>query len=230
MKKILKPFSLALAVMALAFLVSASWAGAQMSQEAILSGLSARYQGLNTMTASYSRVASTPQTDKLFNSSSSQVATGLLTWSRPARLLLDQRSPQQETMVTDGTTVWWYIPSESLAYRYRNIDVAGQLRPLVTFLSGLDSLRASFDVSPAPANSSRTGQHGLLLKPRARDGSVNSITVWCDSQFTLTGFRLNSVTGETTDFFLTGFMENPKVNNNIFKFKAPRGTDIIDED
>ncbi|UQZ89074.1 hypothetical protein C4J81_07630 [Deltaproteobacteria bacterium Smac51] len=225
MKKILLPIIL---ITALALAAAAQ--AAPLSQEAIVNGISSRYQGINSISASYSRVASTPKTDKIFQNSSSQMATGLLSWSRPAKLLLDQKSPQPETMVTDGSTVWWYIPSESLAYRYRNMDVAGQLRPLLNFLSGLDSLRANFEISLAKADPGRMGQHGLALKPKVRDGNVNGITVWCDDGFNLTGFRLNAATGETTDFYLTGFMENPKLNDSIFKFKPPKGVDLIDED
>lgn len=208
---------------------TALWAAAPSAEEAA-AGISARYQGLDSISASYSRVAATPKTDKLFQSSSSQMATGLLSWSRPAKLLLDQKSPQPETMVTDGETVWWYIPAEKLAYRYRNLDVSGQLGPLLHFLSGLDSLKADFEITPARADSTRPGQTGLLLSPRERDGNVDSITVWCDDAFQLTGFKLTAVTGETTDFYLTSFTLNPKLDNKLFDFKAPKDVDIIDEE
>ncbi len=200
------------------------------SAEAVAEGLSARYQGIEAISASYSRVAGTPKTDKLFQSGSSQMATGLLSWARPARLLLDQKAPRPETMVTDGSTVWWYIPAESLVYRYRHLDVAGQLGPLLNFLSGLDSLKANFEISPAQPATDRPGQTGLILKPKERDGNVDSITVWCDPAFNLTGFQLSAVTGETTDFYLSSFIENPNLKANLFTFSPPKGADVIDEE
>lgn len=204
---------------------------ASLSQEQILAGLSARYRGISGLQATYSRVASTPGNETIFKSGTSQVATGVLYWSRPDKLMLDQASPQPETLVTDGRTVWWHLPAEKLAYRYRNIDVAGQLKPLMSFLGGLDSLNADFKVSLAPVDKARPGQHGLVLVPKkGAEGGVDRLTVWCDGDFILTGFRLNAITGETTDFYLTGFSENPRLENSRFSFKPPRGTEVIEED
>ncbi len=207
-------------------------AGAQgLSQAQVLDGLSARYRNVDAIQATYSRVASTPSSsEQIFKSGSSQVANGVLFWARPAKLLIDQQSPQPEAMVTDGSTVWWHIPTEHLVYRYRNIDVAGQLKPLMSFLGGLDSLNADFNVSLAPFDSARPGQYGLTLSPKGgAEGGVDRLTVWCDGSFIITGFRLTSITGEATDFFLTGFKENPRLDHKIFNFKVPRGTEVVEE-
>lgn len=204
---------------------------APLSQDQILAGLSGRYRGISGLQATYSRVASSPGNENIFKSGTSQVATGMLYWARPDKLMLDQSSPQPETLVTDGRTVWWHLPAEKVAYRYRNIDVAGQLKPLMSFLGGLDALNADFRVSPAPADKGRPGQHGLVLVPkRGAEGGVDRLTIWCDGNFILTGFRLNAITGETTDFYLTGFQENPRLDNSRFSFKPPRGTEVIEED
>ena len=218
---------LSLVLNALTPLPAEAQSGASQSQ--ILTGLSGRYRGLESLQASYSRVAKTPSSDQIFKSGSSQTAAGTLSWARPDRLLLDQKSPQPEVMVTDGQTVWWHIPSEKLVYQYSNIDVAGQLKPLLAFLSGLDSLNANFNVSQAPADSSRSGQYGLILIPKAGDGTADRLTVWCDSAFALTGFRMEAVTGETTDFYFSGLKENPRLNSRLFNFKIPRGTEVIEE-
>jgi len=216
----------------LVLMLAAPLASAQETPlAAVLDGLAARYRGVGDLQATYSRIASTPSTDQIFKTGSSQVATGVLYWSRPDKLLLDQSTPQPETMVTDGSTVWWHLPEEKLVYRYRNIDVAGQLKPLMLFLGGLDSLNAEFNVSQAPFDQARPGQHGLILVPRSGpEGGVDRLTVWCDNQFILTGFRLSSITGETTDFYLTGFRENPKLDKKMFTFRIPRGTEVIEED
>lgn len=223
---------LPLALAAFLIVLAASAASAQpMSKDDILAGLGSRYREMNSLQAAYSRVATTPSTDHLFKSSSSQLATGVLYWARPDKLLLEQSTPSTEIMVTDGTTVWWYLAEEKLVYRYRDIDVASQLRPLMSFLSGIDSLNADFKVSKAPAEAARAGQHGLILLPKEDlSGGVDRLTVWCDNSFALTGFRLHAVTGETTDFRFTGLVENAKIDKKKFSFKPPRGTEIIEEE
>lgn len=194
----------------------------------LLAGLSARYSGLNSLSAHYKRVAFTPSSEQLFKSSSSQTAAGRLSWLRPDKLLLDQTSPGSEIMVTDGSTVWWYIEAEKLAYRYQDMDVAGQLRPLMSFLGGLDSLNSDFTASSVPAKASRSGELGLSLLPKKTGGSLQRLVLWCDASFSLTGFDLYSPTGERTEFFLSQVRENPKLKANLFSFKPPRGTDIVE--
>ncbi|MDR3037932.1 MAG: outer membrane lipoprotein carrier protein LolA [Candidatus Adiutrix sp.] len=196
----------------------------------VADGLADRYRQVDSLVAAYRRVATTPATDQLFKSSSRQVATGVLYWARPDRLRLDQTSPQPEAMVTDGATVWWHLPSENLVYRYRKVNVAGELKPLLSFLGGLATLTRDFDLAPAQAEPARPGQRGLRLTPKDGDRSVDHLTVWCDETFTLTGFVLATVTGETTDFFLTGFAENREVEPTLFTFKIPRGAEVIEEE
>jgi outer membrane lipoprotein carrier protein len=198
--------------------------------ERVLQGLSGRYRQLNAFTAAYRRVASTPATEQIFKSGSQQVATGMIYWARPDRLKLEQVSPQPELMVTDGSTVWWHLPDEHLAYRYRNVDVAGELKPLLAFLSGLDSLSRDFSAAAAPPDPARPGQHGLYLNPKAADESLGQLTLWCDETFALTGFRLASVTGETLEFFLAGLKENPPLEPAAFAFQVPDATEVIDEE
>ena len=206
-----------------------AWAAEPPSPDRIAAGLAARYGGLTALSAAYRRVAATPATDQVFKSQSRQVATGVLYWARPNRLLLDQVSPQPEVMVTDGTTVWWHVPAEKLVYRYRNIDVAGELKPLMVFLSGLETLTRDFGLSPAPADPARPGQLGLDLTPKEGSRSVDHLTVWCDENFALTGFGFTVITGETTDFFLNGLAENPPLSPERFAFKIPRGSQVIEE-
>jgi len=212
--------------------VMAAGAEAQkLNKDQILNGLSSKYRNIHGLQATYSRMASTPTTDQIFKTGSSQVATGMLYWERPDKLLLDQASPDKETMVTDGRTVWWHIPSERLVYRYSNIDVAGQLKPLMSFLGGLNSLNADFNVSLAPLDKARPGQHGLILLPKGGpDAGVERLTVWCDNNFVLTGFSMTAITGEVTDFYLTGFTENPNLARSLFSFKVPKGVQVIEED
>ena len=212
-------------------LLAAAPAGAGPSPDQVAAGLAARYGRLETLSAAYRRVAvTTAASEKVFKSSSQQVATGVLYWSRPARLLLDQVSPQPEVMVTDGSTVWWHVPAENLVYRYRNVDVAGELKPLLALLGGLDALTVAFDLAPAPAEPARPGQSGLRLTPRDGERLVDHLAVWCDENFTLTGFGLTSLTGETTDFFLNGLTENPSLDKALFAFRPPRGAEVIEEE
>ncbi|MGL4209215.1 MAG: LolA family protein, partial [Candidatus Adiutrix sp.] len=177
---------------------------ASPTKDHIIMSLAANYENLSSLRAEYSRIAKTPASEQLFQSSSAQTAVGTLSWLKPSNLLLAQKTPELETLVTDGLSVFWHIPAEKIAYQYINVDVAAQLKPFLTFLAGLETLEQSFLIETAPAESNRQGQYGLTLIPKGADPTgFDQITVWCDSDFNLTGFKLASPTGETTDFTFT---------------------------
>ncbi|MDR0355434.1 MAG: outer-membrane lipoprotein carrier protein LolA [Deltaproteobacteria bacterium] len=195
-----------------------------------LAGLAERYKDLNSFSAQYVRTTVTPAMDSVFKSSAAQTAEGLLQWEKVSKLRLDQKKPASEAMMTDGQIVWWHIPSEKLVYIYRDVDLAGELAPLLSFMSGLDDLREKFFIRLADGEDLRPGQTGLELA--AKDGSEErgQIIIYCDEDYVLTGFRLSSLTGEKTDFFLSRPKMNPRFSKGHFVFEVPRGTTVIEEE
>ncbi|MDR1395856.1 MAG: outer membrane lipoprotein carrier protein LolA [Deltaproteobacteria bacterium] len=222
-----------LAVLAL-FLTAWLWswgtvsAPAAPSGQAILDGLSKRYQGLESLSASYSRRTQTSLSEGVFQNQASHLAAGRLTWQKPASLKLDQTEPGPELLVTDGQTVWWYLPGEKQVHIYRRLDLAGEMAPLLSFLTSLAELKKSFRIRTAPQDGSRPGQWGLILEPRQKDSASGQIAAWCDENFQLTGFDLVSITGEKTAFYLTG-LSTALPDGREFVFQVPRGVKVIEE-
>ena len=135
-------------------------------------------------------------------------------------------------MTTDGVTVWWYIPEERQVHVYRDVNLAGELAPLLSFMAGLDALKDDFRISEAVGDDVREGQIGLALvsrRPRPDGRDPARLTIYCDPEHRLTGFRLGSPTGERTDFFLDAIKANPGLADGFFKFKPPRGVRVIEE-
>jgi outer membrane lipoprotein carrier protein len=196
--------------------------------EAILRGLASRYQGLEGLVADYSRRTQTPLSQEIFQNPGSQAASGRLAWRKPANLRLDQARPAQELLSTDGSTAWWYLPGEKQVHVYRRLDLAGEMAPLLAFLTNLEELKKSFRVKVAPPDPDRPGQAGLILVPRKKDSATGQIVAWSDGEFQLTGFDLLSVTGEKTSFFLTE-VRAQALGPGEFAFKVPKGVRVIEE-
>lgn len=194
----------------------------------ILNGLSERYKGLTALEAAYSRTTQTPMSQGVFKTSTSQTAGGHLSWQKPAALRLDQNRPTQELMVTDGSTVWWYLPAEKQVHVYRKLNLAGEMAPLLSFLTNLSELKKSFKIKKSPEEPDRPGQMGLILEPKKKDSLTGQIAAFCDRNFQLTGFALIAVTGERTDFYLTE-VQTASPPAGTFVFEVPRGVKIIEE-
>ena len=205
--------------------------GRTVTTDEILAGIQERYSAAGGIKAEYTRVTTTPAMDGVFQSTSTHTASGVLYFRKPAQLILDQDSPRPEKMITDGRTVWWYIPEEKQVHRYTNVNVYGELGPLLDFLNGLGKLEGEYAVKVTPAGTTAVHDHRLELTRLKKGGGPNAITVWVSPQdYTLKGFRLNALTGEETVFKLNRMELNPDVGDAAFTFKIPEGTTVIDEE
>ena len=216
----------------------ACWAaaGAQAQQnttdqDEILSAVQKKYAGMETLRADYTRVTTTPAMDGVFQSTSQHAASGLLMFKKPTKLILNQATPRPEQFVTDGATVWWFIPEENVVHRYQNVDVYGELKPLLDFFAGLGGLEGSFAVKVTPAGENGEADHRLDLTRLKSDGAgPREITVWVDPEnFDMKGFSLTALTGESTIFTLTNLELNPGLDDSIFIFRIPKGVEVIND-
>lgn len=210
-------------------LTASSGAGAASSDD-ILAAIQKRYKGLQTLSAEYTRVTTTPSMEGVFQSSSTHTATGILLFKKPARLILNQATPRSERLVTNGKTVWWHIPEENAVHKYPDVDVYGEMKPLLDFLNGIDSLKGSFHVKVTPADAKKNPNHKLELTNLKETGGPAGITVWCSPRnFDLVGFRLVALTGEATVFNLKSVKTNMELKDDSFDFVPPKGVKIIEE-
>jgi outer membrane lipoprotein-sorting protein len=197
--------------------------------EELLEKLSQKYGGLVTLKAAYDRKTVTPSTDPIFKNQASQVASGIFYWKKAYSLKVEQTKPAPEDLMTDGTTAWWYVPKEKVVHIYRDLDFQGEFFPLTAFFDGLEELKKHFDISPSQADSVRAGEYGFDLYPLKDDGSYGTITVYCDKDANLTGFKLVSATGEKTDFSLQNPEINPEIKDSFFIYKKKRGVREVEE-
>lgn len=198
--------------------------------EAILKAIQEKYADLNSLTADYTRVTNTPAMEGLFKTGSKHTAGGLLQFRKPAKLILNQASPRTEKLVTDGRTVWWYIPDENLVHRYADQDIYGELKPLLDFLGGLGGLEGRFAVKIVPAGTQNETKHRLELNRLQQGSGPAGITVWVEPDtLQLAAFRLTTVMGETTDFTLSNVRINPELDDALFIFRIPDGVQVLEE-
>jgi outer membrane lipoprotein carrier protein len=199
--------------------------------EKILSDIQDYYSTVKTLKAHYVRTTTTPAMEGVFQTSAEHVATGILQFKKPAKLILNQDAPRPETLITNGATVWWYIPEENLVHRYAKVNVYGELQPLLDFLNGLGSLEGKFSVKITPGGEAPNINHRLdLTRLENGGGGPAQITVWCAPEtFVLQGFKLTSLTGETTVFKFNSVDVNKDLSDETFNFQIPPGADVVDE-
>lgn len=148
--------------------------------------------------------------------------SGVMQVKRPGQFRWETTSPMQQLIVTNGQTVWIYDPDLEQATRQQMDSQVGNTPALL--LSGKpDQIKKAFRVTQPNRN-----QANFVLYPRSKDGSFESLTIRFQGDVP-SQMVLQDSLGQKTDIQFSNVKLNPRLNDQLFVFKPPVGTDVIDQ-
>jgi len=204
--------------------------------------LEARYHDAKTLEAMFlERYSDSRQ--------SLQAESGRVYFSRPGRMRWEYEAPEQKLFVSDGKTVWFYVPSDHTVTR-APLKQSTDWRTPLGLLTGevrLSQLCQSLDLSgEAPG---AAGNVVLSCRPRGEktkgkgptednvDGSIAPV----DDQFDEVLLEVDPQSGELADvrvlqrggieleYRFGNWQENLPLVESLFRFQAPAGVAIVEQ-
>lgn len=186
--------------------------------EKILDGIEQRYAGSGFSATFF-------QESMLKAMQISDTAEGRLTVKRPGKMRWAYTVPDEQIIITNGSTMWIYRPADRQVMVGRAPDFFGQGKG-AGFLSDIGQLRGSFTITLAEAKSD--GYFRLQLRPLkpTRDLadiilSVAKITYQVDQVITHNAY------GDETRIVLKDYQFNLDPDENLFNFNIPEGIDVV---
>jgi outer membrane lipoprotein carrier protein len=211
-------------VFSLLLLLGASCLGPILSHaadiESVVAGLQRRYSSINTMTGSFQQTYRAPGID--------QVESGVFRLKKPGLMRWEYRNPEEKLFIADGRETFLYVPAD------RQVTVqafsAAEMRSTpLEFLLGSVDIDRSFAVSWE--NELKPGAQGtylVRLTPRSTDAEYSYLVVEVDQKnYDLKRIVIREPGGNTSEFVFTDLRTNVKVDDSLFKFKAPEGVETI---
>lgn len=192
----------------------------------ILDGLSHKYGSVQGLTARYTREAISKTMVTLGATERRDIARGGLYFKPPYLLRLEQTSPQDELLITDGQKLWWYIPKKKEAYRYPADTFGTELRLLGEVLQGLSSARDKFKITCSDNPDAADYYLELTPDPPWKDIDHLELRIGKDN-FTIEQVDIVNTIGGLTRFILSKVKEDVPLQDNLFSFSAPPGTKLI---
>lgn len=174
------------------------------------------YQALTDLTAKV------VQKNFLKSLNKTQTFEGTLAIKKPGRLRLDYTNSQ--TIVIDGAMAWFYSKKSEQAVRRSFSDFEHANIP-VAFLLGASSIRDDFDAIRPDEKSPGT----LDLLPKRPGAIMKKLRIRTDEAGRITGMTIFDKSGNTTDITFTDIQEGVNVDDKLFVFKVPKGTEIIEQ-
>ncbi|KTD16477.1 outer membrane lipoprotein chaperone LolA [Legionella jordanis] len=150
-------------------------------------------------------------------------STGTMALERPGRFRWQTKDPMEQLVVADGEQLWVYdVDLEQVTVKKQEKGVGGTA---ALFLSGYnDTVTRDFDVSEATKGNTQV--YDLRSKSnKANFERVKLIFV----AGVLNGIEMYDQLGQHTIVNLKNVKTNPKLTSNLFKFKPPKGTDVVQQ-
>lgn len=188
-------------------------AAALASSDSLWQRLRQRYVSLKTLSGTFEeRICSEA-------AGTCQDFSGRFSVRVPGRYRLEVTDPVRQVIVSDSSTLWIYLPDEKRAMK----QPAGGLAPVLAFLGPVLDSTATADV-----HRDSTGTWVANVSMGEDDMSaLNDLRLELDATATrIRAFSFTDAWGSQYHFTLKDQNWNPRLNNRIFRFTAPRGVTV----
>ena len=147
-----------------------------------------------------------------------QQSEGRFELLRPGRLRWQTLTPEQQLIVIQKQSVWIYDPDLLQATKQQ---LHSERQPLATLLlnANVDDILKRFVVTVQ-------GKTVYILQPTDKQTTLSEIRLnFADKQ--LRGMQFKDKLGQTTMISFSKIQTNLTLNNKLFQFTPPPGTDVI---
>ena len=155
------------------------------------------------------------------------IERGTLVVKKPGKMRFDYRTPEEKLFVSDGTTMYQYIPDMKMV-EVLNVPKTDDASTPVLFLSGRGNLVRDFTASftDLPADMPKESR-ALKLVPRNAQVDYESLVLTVDARtLELRGLTALDGQGGMSSFVFSNLRENINPPDSRFQFTPPRGVDV----
>ena len=206
-----------------------SLATADMQLSEILAGVQKRYGDLPGLTIPYKREIITRSMALLGGSMEGDMASGQIHFRSPKFLRVQQDTPKPEAIISDGNTLWWYLPHKNQVYRYPSQQLGKEIQLLNDIFQGLRAVEEGFDVMLVEMDDK--GNHQLKLIPNPPWAEIQHIMLSVSQEdYTIRKVETHNQIGGITRFILGDLSVKEKFPEGFFRFVVPEGVKVIQQD
>ena len=192
-------------------------AAQQISMSELTSNMQRRYETIENVVAKFA------QQVKFGFSNIEQRFTGTLIMKKPRMYRIES---EHQTLVTDGTTVWAYSPVNKQVVVDKYKEKQNSISPDL-FLLNLPS-----DYYSTLLGRETEAEKSLLtvkLVPKDDRSFIKSVKLWIvDGTWDVRKILIVDVNETETLYVIDRLSQNTAMNDSLFSFSPPPGTEIVD--
>jgi len=214
------------AVVVAAFATFSIAASAQLAASSGLESLETFVKNTKSGRAVFSQVVTSPARDGQVPKT--KTSSGNFEFSRPNRFKFVYLKPFEQSIVSDGQTLWLHdVDLNQVTARKLAQVLGGTPAAVIAAAADLKTLQADFTLVPRP---DKEGLQWVEATPKTKDGQVQSILVGFKESgkgSELAVLEILDSFGQRSVMRFSQFEVNPALAAATFQFKPPAGADVI---
>jgi outer membrane lipoprotein carrier protein len=155
-------------------------------------------------------------------------AAGHLYLKRSRMMRWEYKSPEEQYFVSDGKTVYFYVPADKQVNKEAVKDTFDDRMPLM-FLLGRSDLRSEFKqfelLNTRPVF---TGTKVVRMTPKRKTDLEELIMEVDPATFQIRRLLLSHMDGSRSDFIFSNIRTNTGLKESQFEFKVPPGVQVVE--
>ncbi len=187
---------------------------------AVVARLEQRYASVKTITGSFRQTYRAPGID--------QSESGIFWLKKPGLMRWEYRHPEEKLFIANERESFLYVPFDRqvTVQDFSPSDLHGT--PLELLL-GAGSIHKSFTASWEEVIRAKTENPFLIrLEPRSRESTYSFLVLELDRETCdVRRIVIREKTGNTLEFLLTDMADNVKIEDGKFRFKIPKGAEVV---
>ena len=186
-----------------------------------LSGMERRYAAADTAAGNFKQIYRAP-------GGITQEEAGVFQLKRPGLMRWEYRTPEKKLFVADGKECFIYAPVDRQV-TIHPLTPADLARTPFAFLLGGGNVRRDYSASAETEfKPAFPDTIPLRLTPVHDNGEYAFVTLELDAKtFNIRRVIIRERSGSTSEFLLNDVVLNQKMNDGDFRFRPPRGVEIV---
>ena len=174
------------------------------------------YRGIRTLQADFSQVYRAHMVR--------DEEHGILMLKKPRKMYWEYRDPVEKYLIANGKRAYFYVPRDRQVFIYELED-----DPLFLFLMGEGQVTRDFEIVFETEEPPRQDENFLIrLTPREEEASFSQILLEiAPSSYHIERLVAIDPMGARNDYILKNVREDVSIPDRRFRFKPPKGVEII---
>jgi outer membrane lipoprotein carrier protein len=213
-------FAISIVVVLMAAAISAA---ALPNVQAVARAIDSHYNRLRSLQADFTEIYQGGGIER--------TESGTMWLKKPGKMRWEYRSPEEKLFVGDGRDAWLYLPAEKQA-RKSSMRRLEDLRSPLAFLLGKSKLEKELQgLSFAPdVQAAQPGNSMLRGVPRGMEDRVRQVMLEVTPEHQIVRILVHGTDDSITEYRLNNQRENVEVPDSRFRFTAPPGAEIVEDE